>query len=233
MKPSGDEAQDAGYGLTRNDYVRLVATVPTISKAIPMRIIPSVEFHNKSRKMEGRLVGTTPDYAEVTRLAVDRGRFLSDADVDERTQLLRAGGRSGRSSCFRSASRSARRCWSTTIFIEVVGVMRPRMASAGIGGSLAAETFSSDIYIPITTLWRREGDMIVSIKPGQFQRDINEVTQITIQVKDRDLVLPTADVVRNTICIRHTRCRISPSSCRWNCWSRPARRSSCSSCFWA
>ena len=89
-----------GYGLTRDDYVRLVATVPTISKAIPMRIIPSVEFHNKNRKMEGRLVGTTPDYAEVTRLAVDRGRFLSDADVDERAQLLRA----GRRSCRRAVS---------------------------------------------------------------------------------------------------------------------------------
>src|SRR5205823_5791293 len=84
-------------------------------------------------------------------------------------------------------------------FYRVVGVMRPRMASAGIGGSLAAESFSSDIYIPISTLWRREGDMIISIKPGQFQRDINEVTQVTIQVKDRNWVLPTAELVRNTI----------------------------------
>ena len=89
-------------------------------------------------------------------------------------------------------------------FYEVVGVMKPRSASAGIGGSLAAEMFSNDVYIPITTLWRREGDMIVSIKPGQFQRDINEVTQITVQVNNRDVVLPTADVVRNTIQYAHT-----------------------------
>jgi putative ABC transport system permease protein len=46
--------------------------------------------------------------------------------------------------------------------------------------------------------------MIVSIKPGQFQREINEVTQITAQVADRDLVLPTAEVVRNTIQYGHT-----------------------------
>ena len=44
--------------------------------------------------------------------------------------------------------------------------------------------------------------MIVSIKPGQFQRDINQVTQVTLQVKDRDLVLPTADLVRNTIALQ-------------------------------
>jgi putative ABC transport system permease protein len=89
-------------------------------------------------------------------------------------------------------------------FYKVVGVMKPRAPSAGIGGSLAAESFSNDIYVPISTLWRREGDMIVSIRPGQFSRDINEVTQITIQVADRDLVLTTADVVRNTIQYAHT-----------------------------
>ena len=96
IKPSGDVVQDAGYGLTRADYLRLVATVPTIAKAIPIRIIPAIEFRNRTRMIEGRLVGTMPDYAEVTRLAVDRGRFLTDADVDEEAQLLRAGGRGGR-----------------------------------------------------------------------------------------------------------------------------------------
>src|SRR3990172_3910174 len=83
VKPSTDDVQEAGYGLTRADYVRLVATVPTISKAIPMRVLPAMEFRYKNRKMEGRLVGTTPDYAEVTRLSVERGRFISDSDLEK------------------------------------------------------------------------------------------------------------------------------------------------------
>jgi putative ABC transport system permease protein len=203
VKPSGDEARDAGYGLTRNDYVRLVATVPTIDKAIPMRIIPSVEFYNKSRKMEGRLVGTTPDYAEVTRLAVERGRFLSDTDIEgERNYCVLAA--EVAESLFPFGEPLGQEVMVNRTFYRVVGVMKPRMESAGIGGSLAAESFSSDIYVPITTLWRREGDMIVSIKPGQFQRDINEITQVTIQVKDRNAVLKTADLVRNTVSYGHT-----------------------------
>jgi putative ABC transport system permease protein len=202
VKPSGEQATDAGYGLTRKDYVRLIATVPTIERAIPMRIIPSVEFHNKNRKMEGRLVGTTPDYSEVTRLAIDRGRFLTDADVTQE-----------RNYCVLAAEVADQLCpigepvgqhiLVNDDFYEVVGVMQPRAASAGIGGSLAAETYSSDVYVPVTTLWRREGDMIVSVKPGQFQRDINQVTQITLQVKDRDAVLPTADLVRTTMQYGH------------------------------
>jgi putative ABC transport system permease protein len=203
VRPSGDEAQDAGYGLTRADYVRLVATVPTIAKAIPMRVLPAIEFRYKTRKMEGRLVGTTPDYAEVTRMAVDRGRFISDADIDkERNYCVLAA--EVATKLFPYGEPVGQEILINDDFYEVVGVMKPRSPSAGIGGSLAAEVFSQDVYIPVTTLWRREGDMIVSIKPGQFQRDINQVTQVTIQVKDRDLVLPTADVVRNTIQYAHT-----------------------------
>ena len=203
VKPSGDAAQDAGYGLTRADYVRLVATVPTIAKAIPMRVIPSIEFYKQSRKMEGRLVGTTPDYAEVTRLAVDRGRFLTDADVEaERNYCVLAA--EVAEALFPFGDPIGQEVMVKRTFYRVVGVMKPRMESAGIGGSLAAESFSGDIYVPISTLWRREGDMIVSIKPGQFQRDINQVSQVTIQVNDRDAVLPTADAVRSTIAYAHT-----------------------------
>jgi putative ABC transport system permease protein len=203
VKPSDDQAVDSGYGLTRNDYVRLLATVPTISKAIPMRIIPSMEYRVKNRKMEGRLVGTTPEYAEVTRLAVARGRFLCDTDVtSERNYCVLAAEVAER--LFPIGEAVGERVLISNDFYDVVGVMKPRSASAGIGGSFAAESFSNDIYVPITALWRREGDMIITTKPGQFQRDINQVTQITLQVKDRDAVLPTADLVRSTILYSHT-----------------------------
>jgi putative ABC transport system permease protein len=202
VKPSGDAATDSGYGITRKDYVALVATVPTISKAIPMRIIPSVEFRNKNRKVEGRLVGTTPDYSAATRLAVDRGRFITDSDVEnERNYCVLAAELADQ--LFPMGDALDERVLMNNKFYEVVGIMKPRMASAGIGGSLAAESFSSDVYVPITTLWRREGDMNVSIKPGQFQRDVYQLSQVTLEIKDVKLVLPTADLVRNMMQDRH------------------------------
>jgi putative ABC transport system permease protein len=85
--------------------------------------------------------------------------------------------------------------------------MKSRAPSAGIGGSFAAEDFSRDVYIPLTTMRTRIGDMDVVTKPGQFQRDLYELTQITIhtiQVADRDMVLPTVDVVRDTLARYHT-----------------------------
>jgi putative ABC transport system permease protein len=203
VKPSSDEAVESGFGLTRADYLRLLATVPSINKAIPMRVLPAIEFRYRTRQMEGRLVGTTPDYAEVTRIAVERGRFITDSDLEkERNYCVLAAEMA--EDLFPFGDPLGKEVLVNDDFYKVVGVMRRRSPSAGIGGSLAAEVFSSDVYIPITTLWRREGDMIVTMKPGQFQREINQVTQVTIQVKERDLVLPTADVVRNTISYAHS-----------------------------
>jgi putative ABC transport system permease protein len=85
-----------------------------------------------------------------------------------------------------------------------VGVLKPRAPSAGIGGSFAAEDYSLDVYIPITTMWRRDGDMEIVTKPGTFQRDLFELSQITLRVDDRENVLATADVIRDTISADHT-----------------------------
>jgi putative ABC transport system permease protein len=58
--------------------------------------------------------------------------------------------------------------------------------------------------VPITTMWRRDGDMEIITKPGQFQQELFEVSQITLRVDDRKNVLLTADVVRDTIQWGHT-----------------------------
>jgi len=202
IKPSSDELEDGGYGLTRSDYIRLIATVPTLSKALPIRILGR-EFRYRTRALEGRLVGCTPDYAEVTHLRLNMGRFLSDGDLEGEANY-----------CVLAAEAASRLIpfgdpLGTKILVDdqfytVVGVMRSRAPSAGIGGSLAAEDYSQDVYVPITTLWRRNGDMEVVTKPGTFQRDLVEVNQITLQVETREHVLQTADIVRNTLLLDHT-----------------------------
>ncbi|MBL9161469.1 MAG: ABC transporter permease [Planctomycetaceae bacterium] len=202
IKPSADEVQDAGYGLTRDDYIRLLATVPTIDKAIPIREV-SREFRNGTRKFEGRCVGCTPDYAEVARLEPKMGRFLSDGDlINQSNYCVLAAETADR--LFPFGDPIGQKIMVDEHFFVVIGVMKSRAPSAGIGGSVAAEDFSRDVYIPITTMESRMGDMEVVMKPGQFQRDLKELSQITIQVKDRDLVLPTVDVVRDTIARNHT-----------------------------
>ena len=68
------------YGLLREDYFKLIQTIPTIRSAIPIREMRR-EVVYADRNMEARVVGCTPEYAEVTKLEIDRGHFVSDAEV--------------------------------------------------------------------------------------------------------------------------------------------------------
>jgi putative ABC transport system permease protein len=202
IKPSAEEVQDGGYGLTRDDYNRLVNTIHTIDKAIPIREVTR-EFRKGTRKFEGRCVGCTPEYEEITRLARDRGRFLTDADIaEERNYCVLAAESAAR--LFPYGNPLGQDVMIDEDFYKVVGVMKPRAPSAGVGGSMAAEDFSRDVYIPLSTMRTRIGDMDVVTKPGQFQRDLYELTQITLQIEDREMVLPTVEVVRDTLARYHT-----------------------------
>lgn len=202
VKPPSDDVGDSSYGLTRDDYERLLATIPTIEIAIPMRVLTR-EFRYQTRSFEGRLIGCTPAYADVTNLKLELGRFLSDGDVTNEYNLcVLAAETAGR--LFPGGDSLGKRIMVDKNFYTVIGVMKSRAPSAGIGGSLAAEDYSRDVYVPISTLWRRNGDMDIITKPGQFQRETLEISQITIRVSDRDRVLQTAAIVKNTIAQEHT-----------------------------
>ncbi|MEO1498766.1 MAG: ABC transporter permease [Planctomycetota bacterium] len=202
IKPTSDDFDGGGYGVTRSDYVALLATLPTLDTAVPIREVKA-EFRRGRRSLEGRLVGSSPDYQRVARLKIAEGRFLSDVD-----------GARERNHCVLS-SEVAEKLWPMGSpmgelvqvdheFYRVVGVTQPRAASAGVGGSLAAEDYSKDVYIPLRTMWRRLGDQIIQIQPGQFRRDLIEVSQVTLRVREPAEVVRTADVVRNTLERTHT-----------------------------
>jgi len=91
VKPSEEAQASAGrparilnYGLKYDDYERILATVPTIRKVLPIREIRK-GIRRYQYSLDGRVVGTTEDYAEFNMLEMERGRFLRAAD-NERYQ---------------------------------------------------------------------------------------------------------------------------------------------------
>jgi putative ABC transport system permease protein len=82
-------------------------------------------------------------------------------------------------------------------------VMKERSPTAGIGGSLAAQEFNHDVYIPIHTLWSRIGDCIVTQRSGSREGEIVEVSQATLRVDQVQNVMETADLVKETLKRQH------------------------------
>ncbi|MFZ5829713.1 MAG: ABC transporter permease [Planctomycetota bacterium] len=189
------------YGITRRDFERLTNTIPTVTEAIPIREIRR-RFLSGRRSVDGRLVGCTPEYLEVNRLKARLGRFLTDADVrDKHNYCVLAHGTAEKLFPFEDPIGQSIRVEEA--YYRVVGVMQSRQPTAGIGGSLAAQDFNNDVYIPITTLWSRIGDFVATRTSGSYEGEVVELSQITLRVDDVKNVLQTAEVVRETIAKRH------------------------------
>jgi len=188
------------YGLKREEYDRLVATVPTIKSALPIREIPRQISYGRREPVDGRLVGCTPEYFDVTRLVIDRGRYLTDTDVEERHSYCVLAARLAER-LFPYEDPVGRRVYlsESQDYFEIVGVLKHRDPTAAIGGSLAAQDFSEDVYIPITTLRQRVGDFIITRRGSTFSVEVVELNQITLRVDSIKNVRTTADLVRTTL----------------------------------
>lgn len=212
LKPTNQISQSSSfflqYGLTRDDFEVLTDTIHTVDAALPIREVRR-KFGYGRRELDGRLVGCSPEYMDVVHLQREAGRFISHVDMDtkENVCVLSAG---AAAELFPIQDPIGKTISADQHRFRVVGVMQPKGASAGIGGSLAAQDFSRDVYIPITALWKYIGDQIYTRRGGSREGEVVELTQITLRVEApenahelADVVKNTADLIKSTLATRH------------------------------
>lgn len=185
------------FGLTRADYDLLTKTLSTITGAVRMREIMS-ESRYLEKTMNCRLVGCTTEYADMNHLNVLRGRFLTDADEGEVSNVAVLGADTA-SKLFPFEDPIGQSIHVRNHRFKIVGIMRTRTSSAAIGGSLSGQDYNKDIYIPLSTFRARIGDVIFTRVNGSFSAEQVELNQITLKVKDRSDVVPTSEVVKESL----------------------------------
>jgi putative ABC transport system permease protein len=198
----------AAFGIKRADYDIIKNTIPTITEIMPVREIRRT-FAAGNKEVDGRLVGTTPLYTELSQIKIDHGLFITDIDI-----------RDALPHCVLSSDMAEKLFPGTealgkTVRIQgnspgdtgtpylVVGVAKPKGATAAIGGSFSGQDFSKDIYIPITTLWNRLKDLASTRKGGIREDELVELSQITLKVKGRKQVKETAEIIKSTLQKNH------------------------------
>lgn len=207
VKPPAEVISDrrgpTPYGLKRAEYEWIVETVPTIKSALPIREIRR-QFRYKDRLVDGRLVGCTPAYSDANKLVVARGRFLEEADVKRRLDVCVLAARVAER-LFPLEDPIGKRIYIAehTDFYEVVGVLYHRNPSAAIGGSFSAQDYSNDVYIPISTMRQRIGDIVVTRGSGTFEGEILELNQITLRVRHIRDVVATAQLIEDMLRPHH------------------------------
>lgn len=187
------QARILKYGITWEDYERL-ASIPTVWRALPIRAF-AAEIWYRANKFDGRIVATTPRYAEMNRLTLLAGRFLTDRDESNIDNVAVLGFDVARE-LFQYEDPLGKAVKLGDHYYTVVGVMAYRIPTAGVGGSLAREDYNRDVYIPLSTCRARFGDWIIDRRSGQFTAEELELSQVTLTVRDTHVVRPTANIIR-------------------------------------
>lgn len=190
------------YGILRSD-VEALMQIPTVTDALRIREAYR-EAHFGPVSIDSHLVACTPEYAEVMKLTIDTGQFLSDAHVENRANVCVLAAEAAKQ-FFPVDNPIGRAIRIRELPYVVIGVMKSRTPMAGIGGSLAAQDFANDIYIPVTTFWQRIGDRVLFMRAGQRTGEEIQLSQITFQVNSTNDVRATADAISRTMKKLHSK----------------------------
>jgi putative ABC transport system permease protein len=194
----------ASYGLTHDDYDRIVETVPTVVKATPIREFRQ-EVRHLDQVVEAQVVGAEPSYLDLTGQKLVMGRFLEDVDLSTYANVAVLGHELAEKLFpFGDPIGQAVRIGDQH-FYRVIGVTAYKAPSAGTGSSIAAQDFNKHVYIPLTTDQTRFGAVLLSRRSGSITAERVELSQITVTIDQMENVMRTADALKSLLRQFHTR----------------------------
>jgi putative ABC transport system permease protein len=140
-------------GLTYDDVTLIQDAFPTVLTATPLKFVDA-EVRFNGRQGVAQVVGTGPDYADVTSFRVSDGRFITPFDLADAKNVCILGAEIKQELFgYRNAIGASIRIAGAGF--TVVGVMEPKVMREGRAAPIKLRNINKDVYIPITTALRR------------------------------------------------------------------------------
>jgi len=199
LESSASEQQQGilRYGLLHADVRRLRSNIPNVRRCVTVH--RTLKFgYRPGRNLRVNVIETEPTYADVARIQMVNGRFISAAD------MLRK-----KAHCVLTES-LARRLFPVTDPVgktirlanepfTVIGVLAQLPpALAGEGGEGGA-----NVIVPLTAGRMRFGETSIMFGTGGGTSELVEVHQVILQMADEQAVLYGAKIARHLIARFH------------------------------
>jgi putative ABC transport system permease protein len=149
-----------------------------------------------------RVLGTTPEFLSIKNLAVAKGRFITEVDLEKTWNIaVLAAGAADRLFSFEDPI-------GKSILIgpdvyQVVGVLAEQASGTATPGGVGQKNYNRDIYIPLTCSRRRFGELQEIRSAGARSFESTELNEITLSVVDSKYVSQTASMVRSLLLRSH------------------------------
>ncbi len=187
------------YGLLHSDYdVLTTSLASTIKLSVPISLIRRNAQHGRHRITNARILGTTPEFKQVKNIHIQRGRFLTDLDLDATASVVVL------------SEGAARRLFTfedplgQTLLLgegayRVVGVLAPQSSGNATPGEVGQANLNNDLYIPLSAARSRFGELQVIIAAGSRDYERTQLSEITLAVNDERFVSQTAAMARKLL----------------------------------
>lgn len=190
------------YGLKHEDLKRLRSTLPTISRAVPVALVKADASREGNRMPRARVLGTTPEFLEIKRLQMGRGRFVTAVDTHHawNVTVLSAG---AARLLFQFIDPIGKHILIGDDVYRVIGVLNAQNSGNNTPGAVGQKDLNEDIYIPISCVQRRLGELQEIGASGSNNFEQTELSEITLTVEDESLVSQTAEMARQLLIRSH------------------------------
>jgi putative ABC transport system permease protein len=186
--------QNLSFGLNDKDLAS-IQMIPTVKLAVPIREI-SAEISYQGRQAKGRILGTRPQYQEISNYFVKKGRFVdvNDLHFHRRVCVL---GASIKHTLFGQEQAIGRKIYLGSEVFTVVGVMEGKNLPEGVVQAVSSNNLNNDIYIPLATAQKRFRKQTLE----------NELSEISIMVNKSEDIRITSSLISQLMEKRHNKVR--------------------------
>ena len=189
------------YGVTREDLSVVEKNFPNAEHIVPMKEVGS-QLLREDKRQSSQTFGTTPELMDAANLVVGRGRYLTDADLDDSAKVAVIGQEVAKELFpFDDPIGETLRIDQTAV--KIVGVLAPVGLSGGAGAALVGRDLNLDVHIPITTAKTVFGDQFFRRESGSFQGSNVQISELFVVSSGRETVLPDAERLRRIFEVRH------------------------------
>jgi ABC-type antimicrobial peptide transport system permease subunit len=201
-RPSDEERSTKGkyfysYGLTENDFVKISKTVPHLSAAYPTREINNRPVFSKHAKTRAELLGCLPNFQDLHKLKVTKGRFLSHEDNLIQSEICVISTALSRT-LFPFGDAIGQSVNIGGNLYQVVGEVAPRFELKDESNQGFKELFEDNVYLPIETMWSKVFDYYYRGYDGSPL-----VSKITLTVDDPEKLVTIAQMIRDILAEDH------------------------------
>jgi putative ABC transport system permease protein len=184
------------YGIQRDDVAAVRETVPHLARVVARRDIP-MDLWNGGRKVTGSVFGTEPDYAAVTNLRVEQGRFLTAEDGRTKKNVCVLGAAVAEG-LFPAANPLAGSVRVGSDYYQVVGVVGRRGTAPASGAGASGEEDTA-IFVPLQAAIERFSPLIQVRASGSRTNERVEIHQIVAEVDRVEAVPAAAGALRSLL----------------------------------